>query len=170
MILSLGQPGCRGQRWGLLSPLCTLASLEGPQAPWALSRLGWWWWRGLLASGHRVDLFCSSLCPWGPRGGFRAVVPRVPGPGPGPPWLAAPASGKVGVSLVFSPPAGRPECNALPGCLQPPSLDVPFPGVRESRVWQPPPRFAAGEIRIQLLPPGSPPILGWGSLGSRCIT
>ena len=60
------------------------------------------------------------------------------------------------VSLVFSSPAGGPGCNTLLGYLQPPTLDVPFPGVIESRVWRPPPQFAAVEIRIQFLSPQSP--------------
>ena len=132
MILSLGQSGCRGQRWGLLSPPSALASREGPQTPWALS------WRGGGGGG--------SL---GSTGRVQGGGAACPGPRP-----SVRQGGRV--SLVFSSPAGGPGCNTLLGYLQPPTLDVPFPGVIESRVWRPPPQFAAVEIRIQFLSPQSP--------------
>ena len=88
---------------------------------------------------------CRASCPpTGPstawscvRGGRRGSV----GPWHGVSWarstprLAALASGRVGVSFILSSPAGRPGCNAVPGRLQPPSLDVLFPWVTGSRVW-----------------------------------
>ena len=148
MILSLGQSGCRGQRWGLLSPPSALASREGPQTPWALS------WRGGGGGGSTGPWTqCGPLLPLplplGSTGQVQGGGAMCPGPRP-----SVRQGGRV--SLVFSSPAGGPGCNTLLGYLQPPTLDVPFPGVIESRVWRPPPQFAAVEIRIQFLSPQSP--------------
>lgn len=166
----------------LRSPPSALASPEGPRAPWALSRrgsggggsAGWW-----TPCGPLLPL----PLPLGSTGRVQGSGAACPGPRRPPAgYSGVRQSGRV--SHVFSSLAGRPGYNALPGRSQPPSLDVPFPGVTVSRVWRPPPQFAASEIRIQFLPPQSPiPPSPWEPtdpgvgvpaparphLGSRCM-